>query len=274
MPGDEPPTSVYGRSVGYLERSVLGLSRKAAGEIWRGERLPPSRSLAQLHSERALRSHLKKLAQGADPELQELNWETADSYRLLVQTERALEAQPILHGDFDMLFMAAPEQEQALMELLIVQSIGGRLNLWPARDDEQSDAHTARSMSLRLESVEQKKYEALMRAGDELFRVSRFREAASCLMLADRYSRSVLGLMKAALSFWKLEEWRDALWTIRVCLLEGPKAFPSPQALLKAQIIESRLVAIVESGYSALTHRPILESSVRNPFARAQEARA
>ena len=228
-----------------------------AGQIWRGERTHLSERLAGLNSEQSVRSRLRVLAaplvQSTDLEpaaragLETTDFARDDPLSVLERTEAIVSAQiSMRYPTLDTFDLAAGTTDHRISRLLITQCVAGRLGRWAVRKEEIADAKLARGLVKKLGAVASAQPESLVIAGEELYRMGQYSEAATCLLDADRTHRSVDGLFKAAVCLWKSENYLGALWAIRTCLLEDVADFDGADDLLKAQMIESSLRTMVE----------------------------
>lgn len=191
----------------------------------------------------ALRSH--EVVPKAREILEQINWSGADPLSALESTEQLVADQcrtPQADdaGDF------AADGDRQIARLLITQCVAGRLGRWAVREGELDDAKLARGLLKNVGPMQATDAATLVIAAEELFRMGQYVEAASYLLNADRARRSTSCLFKLAVCLWKAARYDGALWSIRACLLEDLGAFDRPESLLKAQMVESSLRAIVE----------------------------
>lgn len=229
-------------------------ARRLAFDIWCGDQTHVGFHVGGLNQERAVRDRLEWLRDAVDPAhvtpdafsaLSAVRIDTADPLAILEASEEAVAAcfPSRVRGSAALLDAAPPAL--AVVRILVVQSLAGRLGRWAVRDHEVADARTARSLARQLGPIRPRTSEAeLLAEAKALFGSSRFDEAAIRFLEVDRLRRSPDALFKAALALWKGEHYEHALWAIRACLLEDIHSFDTPDALLKAQIVESSLEAI------------------------------
>jgi len=237
--------------------SAVEACQRIAEEIWSGDRAHLGERVGGLNSEQAVRARLRVLAgplahamdlvPEARAALDTIEFVKDDPLTVLERTEQMVAAQ-FSGGQATLDSVAEPKGETArrVGRLLVIQCVAGRLGRWAVRDAEIGDAKLARKLLKHFPQTGAKQRSSLVIAAEELYRMGQFEEAARCLLDADRAQRSPDVLFKAAVSYWKAENFRAALWCIRACLLEDIADFEGVDALLKAQMVESSLRAIVE----------------------------
>ena len=236
---------------------VVEACRRVAEEIWRGERARLSFGVGGLNSERAVRIRLGEiggrlavaddLSGAAADELQGIGWAKDDPLSILERTERVVELQrpEPLAG----VSRLAEDPSFALhlgLQLLVTESLAGRIGRWAVRDPEVPDARLARSLFRDLAVPSADAVAEVLESAQELYARERFDEAARRFLEADRAQRTPVGLFSAAVALWKAKRCPEALWAIRTCLLEDVQRFERPDVLLRAHMVESSLRTIVE----------------------------
>ncbi|MCC7380581.1 MAG: hypothetical protein IT384_02030 [Deltaproteobacteria bacterium] len=231
-------------------------SRILAAEIWRGERWPPFQSLAGLNNEEVVRAKLHHVvaqllpraqAPAAGRALDVIRSPEVDPLRVLDATEILVATLlPGTYASAEALLDAAAGELGGVVELLIVQSIAGRLGCWAVRSDELDDSRIAHVLVRRVGAREDTQRAALLEVGRQLYKSGDFERAALCFLDADRIERTPFGLYQVAIALWRAERHPAALWTIRAALLEPPHRFETPELLAQSIRAESSLRRMVE----------------------------
>ncbi|MFO0723117.1 MAG: hypothetical protein U1E65_04980 [Myxococcota bacterium] len=168
----------------------------------------------------------------------------ADPLTALEHTERAVEQ---AHPEYfpGPLGLMEVVDRSLVLELLIIQSIAGRQGRWAIRDSEVEDAKIGRELLRLVGPASPDENAAKLERARAAYLSGDHAAAVRDLVDVDRHDRTPTGAVQLALALWRLGQIPQALWAIRVALLEDLDRFEL-RALHHAQCVESSLRLIAE----------------------------
>ncbi len=231
---------------------------RVAGEVWRGARSPDPWRVHGLNGEPAVRRRLSWLAD----RLLELPDLPAPFRREFSPVEwhrtPATTIVNIVSAALDRVDDLKPSWARALARIVVVQHLAARAGWWPEGPEEIDDAEVARLLYVDTTPPNDSLVEALQlaRARHVLGDVN---SAVRLWLTADRLHRTPMPLLHVAGLLCRVGRFQEALWALRVALLEPGDHFPAPAVYGRARLLAAEL-ALALATHTETTRGSMLDA--------------